>query len=63
MFRVLGELRTDWGLAMLLVEQSVVAALDLADTAVVLVTGRVALHGSAAELAGMDEVRTAYLGS
>jgi branched-chain amino acid transport system ATP-binding protein len=63
MFRVLGELRTEWGLAMLLVEQSVVAALDLADTAVVLATGRVALRGSAAELAGMDEVRTAYLGS
>jgi branched-chain amino acid transport system ATP-binding protein len=63
MFRVLGELRTEWGLAMLLVEQSVVAALDLADTAVVLETGRVALRGSAAELAGMGEVRSAYLGS
>jgi branched-chain amino acid transport system ATP-binding protein len=48
---------------MLLVEQSVGVALDLADNALVLETGRVSLHGPAAELAGMDEVRRAYLGS
>jgi branched-chain amino acid transport system ATP-binding protein len=63
MFRVLNDLRTERGLTMLLVEQSVVAALDLADRAVVLETGRVTLRGSAAELAGMDEVRRAYLGT
>jgi branched-chain amino acid transport system ATP-binding protein len=63
MFRVLGDLRATSGLAMLLVEQSVGAALDLADIAVVLETGRVTLRGSAAELAGMDEVKRAYLGS
>jgi len=62
-FRVLSNLRTERGLTMLLVEQSVAAALDLADTAVVLETGRVTLRGSAAELTGMDEVRRAYLGS
>jgi branched-chain amino acid transport system ATP-binding protein len=62
-FRVIRELRDEWGLAMLLVEQSVAVALDTADTAVVLETGRVALRGPAAELAGMDEVRGAYLGS
>jgi branched-chain amino acid transport system ATP-binding protein len=62
-FRVIRELRAEWGLAMLLVEQSVAVALDTADTAVVLETGRVALRGPAAELAGMDEVRGAYLGS
>ena len=63
MFRVLNDLRTERGLTMLVVEQSVVAALDLADKAVVLETGRVTLRGSAAELAGMDEVRRAYLGT
>jgi branched-chain amino acid transport system ATP-binding protein len=63
MFRVLRELRAERGLTMLLVEQSVGVALDIADTAVVLETGRVTLRGSAAELAGMDEVRRAYLGS
>ena len=62
-FRVIRELRDEWGLAMLLVEQSVAVALDTADSAVVLETGRVALRGPAAELAGMDEVRGAYLGS
>ncbi|HZN77527.1 MAG TPA: ABC transporter ATP-binding protein [Micromonosporaceae bacterium] len=63
MFRVLDDLRAERGLTMLLVEQSVVAALDLADRAVVLETGRVTLRGSAAEFAGMDEVRRAYLGT
>jgi branched-chain amino acid transport system ATP-binding protein len=62
-FRVLAALRTEWGLSMLLVEQSVIAALDLADAALVLETGRVALRGPASELAAMDEIRTAYLGS
>jgi len=63
MFRVLRDLRAERGLTMLLVEQSVGVALDIADTAVVLETGRVTLRGPAAELAGVDEVRRAYLGS
>jgi branched-chain amino acid transport system ATP-binding protein len=62
-FRVLAALRTEWGLTMLLVEQSVIAALDLADGALVLETGRVVLRGPATELAAMDEIRSAYLGS
>jgi branched-chain amino acid transport system ATP-binding protein len=62
-FRALRDLRAERGLTMLLVEQSVGVALDLADTAVVLETGRVTLHGPAADLAGMDEIRRAYLGS
>jgi branched-chain amino acid transport system ATP-binding protein len=62
-FRVLAQLRAEWGLTMLLVEQSVIAALDLADDALVLETGRVVLRGPATELAAMDEIRSAYLGS
>jgi branched-chain amino acid transport system ATP-binding protein len=62
-FRVLAQLRAEWGLTMLLVEQSVLAALDLADSALVLETGRVVLRGPATELAAMDEIRSAYLGS
>jgi branched-chain amino acid transport system ATP-binding protein len=62
-FRVLAQLRTEWGLTMLLVEQSVIAALNLADGALVLETGRVVLRGPATELAAMDEIRSAYLGS
>jgi branched-chain amino acid transport system ATP-binding protein len=62
-FQALRELRAERGLAILLVEQSVGAALDLADTAVVLETGRVTLRGPAADLAGRDDVKRAYLGS
>jgi branched-chain amino acid transport system ATP-binding protein len=62
-FRVLAALRAEWGLTMLLVEQSVIAALDLADGALVLETGRIVLRGTATELAAMDEIRSAYLGS
>jgi branched-chain amino acid transport system ATP-binding protein len=63
LFQALRELRAERSLTMLLVEQSVAVALDLADDAVVLETGRVALRGAAADLAGMDEVRRAYLGN
>jgi branched-chain amino acid transport system ATP-binding protein len=62
-FRALAQLRVEWGLTMLLVEQSVIAALDLADFALVLETGRVALRGPATALAEMDQIRSAYLGS
>jgi branched-chain amino acid transport system ATP-binding protein len=44
------------------VEQTAALALALADTAVVMETGRIALAGPAAELADRDEVRRAYLG-
>jgi branched-chain amino acid transport system ATP-binding protein len=68
--RVVGELyaaiqglRAEWGLSMLIVEQNATVALGTADTAVVLEAGRVALRGRAAELAELDEVRRAYLGT
>jgi branched-chain amino acid transport system ATP-binding protein len=50
------------GLTMLLVEQNVPAALDLADRGYVLQTGRVVLEGTSAHLRGSDLVRKAYLG-
>ena len=50
------------GLTMLLVEQNVPAALELADRGYVLQTGRVVLQGKSAELRGSDLVRKAYLG-
>ena len=50
------------GLTMLLVEQNVPAALDLADRGYVLQTGRVVLEGRSEELRGSDLVRRAYLG-
>jgi branched-chain amino acid transport system ATP-binding protein len=50
------------GLTLLLAEQSIPLALDIADYAYVLQTGRVALEGPAAELERNDEVREIYLG-
>jgi len=50
------------GLTLLLAEQSIPLALDIADYAYVLQTGRIALQGLAAELARNDEVRAVYLG-
>lgn len=50
------------GLTLLLAEQSVPLALDIADYAYVLQTGRIALEGSASELQRNDEVREIYLG-
>jgi branched-chain amino acid transport system ATP-binding protein len=60
-FRVSGELRKR-GTTILLVEQNARAALDLADRAYVLESGRVALEGPAKQLAGDERVQKAYLG-
>jgi branched-chain amino acid transport system ATP-binding protein len=50
------------GVTILLVEQNVHQTLQLADRAYVLETGRVALEGSAAELAASEYVQRTYLG-
>ena len=50
------------GLTLLLAEQSIPLALDIADYAYVLQTGRIALQGPAAELERNEEVRAIYLG-
>jgi len=47
---------------MLLVEQNAAMALELADSAYLLETGRVVLSGAAADLKRDDAVRRAYLG-
>jgi len=50
------------GTTILLVEQNVATALDLAARGYVLENGRITLKGTAAELRANDAVRTAYLG-
>jgi branched-chain amino acid transport system ATP-binding protein len=62
-FQTLGELKQQ-GVTMLLVEQNINVALELADRAYVLRTGEVSLTGSAAELhANYERVAQAYLGA
>ena len=50
------------GVTVLLVEQNAKAALEAADLAYVLETGRITLFGSGKELLADDRVRKAYLG-
>ena len=61
-FSALAELKRQ-GMTMLLVEQNITLALDLADRAYVLRTGQVALSGRSAELRDSERVAQAYLGS
>jgi branched-chain amino acid transport system ATP-binding protein len=50
------------GITVMLVEQNARLALELADRAYVLQTGRIALEGPSREVLGNQEVRAAYLG-
>jgi branched-chain amino acid transport system ATP-binding protein len=50
------------GTALMLVEQDVLVALDVADRAYVLENGRIAMSGPAAELKDDPGIRKAYLG-
>lgn len=62
LFRTLGEMNRDLGIAMLVVEQNATLALAIATRGYVLETGEIVVEGTAAELAGNDDVRKAYLG-
>lgn len=61
MFGLIGQLRSE-GLSILLVEQNVGQALELADRAYVIENGGLRFAGPPAELLGSDELRRAYLG-
>jgi branched-chain amino acid transport system ATP-binding protein len=61
-FRIVGELNEQDGLTVLVVEQNARIALRFAARAYVLEVGRVALQGTAEELARNESVRRSYLG-
>ena len=61
-FRIMRSINKEDGVSMLLVEQNASLALDLADHAYLLETGRVALHGPSAVIKNDESVRRAYLG-
>ncbi len=60
-FEVIEQLKSE-GLTILLVEQNVHHALDLADRAYIMESGRITLEGSAADLRHDPRVESAYLG-
>ena len=62
LFATLGELNRSRGVSMLIVEQNANLALGIAARGYVLETGAIVISGSAADLAGNDDVRRAYLG-
>jgi branched-chain amino acid transport system ATP-binding protein len=62
LFRTLGEICDEQGMTVLLVEQNARLALEFADHAYVLESGRVALSGEADRIKDDDEVRRSYLG-
>ena len=61
MFAIIRRLHAD-GLTILLVEQNLVRALQVADRGYVVETGTISLSGTSAELLANPAVRTAYLG-
>jgi branched-chain amino acid transport system ATP-binding protein len=61
-FRIMRRINAEAKVSMLLVEQNAALALDLADHAYVLETGRVVMSGRAAEIKNDAGVRKSYLG-
>jgi branched-chain amino acid transport system ATP-binding protein len=62
LFKTLAAIRKEAAMTMLIVEQNANLALAVADSGVVLESGRIVLRDSAENLAGNDEVRRIYLG-
>lgn len=61
-FDLIGVLR-DQGVTLVVVEQNVAMALDVADRGYVMAGGRIVTSGSASELAQADRLQSAYLGA
>ena len=61
-FRIMATINKQDGVSILLVEQNASLALNLADHACLLETGRVVISGAAKDIAGDEAVRKAYLG-
>jgi branched-chain amino acid transport system ATP-binding protein len=62
LFGILREVNRDTGVAMLIVEQNAALALELAEYAYLLETGRIVMDGPAEAIAADEAVRRAYLG-
>jgi len=62
LFEILRRLNRELGVGMLIVEQNAALALDLAEHAYLLETGRIVLAGPASEIGKDEAVRRSYLG-
>ena len=61
-FRILHRIRDDAGVSILLVEQNASLALEFAEDAYLLETGRIVMAGPAAEISKDEGIRRSYLG-
>ena len=61
-FRILGRIKQDEGVSILLVEQNAALALQFAEHAYVLETGRIVMDGTSEEIGQDEGIRRSYLG-
>jgi branched-chain amino acid transport system ATP-binding protein len=61
-FRILGRIKQDEGVSILLVEQNAALALQFAEHAYVLETGRIVMDGTSEEISQDEGIRRSYLG-
>ena len=61
-FRILHRIREVEGVSILLVEQNAALALEFAEDAFVLETGRIVMAGAAADIMKDEGIRRSYLG-
>jgi branched-chain amino acid transport system ATP-binding protein len=61
-FRIMRRINAEAKVSMLLVEQNAALALELADHAYVLETGRIVMSGASAEIKSDEAIRKSYLG-
>jgi branched-chain amino acid transport system ATP-binding protein len=61
-FRIMRRINQESKVSMLLVEQNAALALELADNAYVLETGRVVMSGTSVEVRSNEQIRKSYLG-
>jgi branched-chain amino acid transport system ATP-binding protein len=62
LFKILGKINREDKVTILVVEQNAQLALELADRAYVIETGRIVMSGAAKEIANNEDVRKSYLG-
>jgi branched-chain amino acid transport system ATP-binding protein len=62
LFKILGKINREEKVTILVVEQNAQLALEIADQAYVIETGRIVMSGKANEIANNEDVRKSYLG-
>jgi branched-chain amino acid transport system ATP-binding protein len=61
-FRVIRQINEEDGIAIILVEQNALLALEVSDRAYVMETGRIVLEGPSEQLAQNEDIKEFYLG-